>query len=197
MSENDVLDVKCVLVGDSDVGTTCLLYTYTTKQFPEWVPTVFDNCSASVVVDGRDVCLGLWDTAGQEGYNRLAPLTYPSTDVFILCFTIDSPTSFHNIKEKWLCEIHHHAPGVPVILAGLKSDLRNNATNTQDEEIALITQAQGEALCEEIKAFKYLECSALTQEGISALFDEVARCALVFENKKPHKDRKKSKCLIS
>lgn len=78
----------------------------------------FDNYSAPMQVDGIQVSLGLWDTAGQEDYDRLRPLSYPQTDVFLICFSIASPSSFENVTSKWYPEIKHHCPDAPIILVG-------------------------------------------------------------------------------
>jgi Ras-related C3 botulinum toxin substrate 1 len=187
-------NIKCVIVGDGAVGKTCLLISYTTNAFPgEYIPTVFDNYSANVMVDGRPVNLGLWDTAGQEDYDRLRPLSYPQTDVFLVAFSIISPHSFDNVKSKWWPEIQHHAPGVPIILVGTKSDLRNDQSMIQQlsaKGMTIISSQEAATRAQEIGACKYLECSALTQEGLKNVFDEAIRAAL----NKPKATKKSGGC---
>jgi len=188
-------NIKCVVVGDGAVGKTCLLISYTTNAFPgEYIPTVFDNYSANVMVDGKPVNLGLWDTAGQEDYDRLRPLSYPQTDVFLVAFSIISPHSFDNVKSKWWPEIQHHAPGVPILLVGTKSDLRNDTgmiSQLQSKGLFIIPGEAASKRAHEIGATNYLECSALTQEGLKTVFDEAIRAAMT----KP-KPKKKGGCIL-
>jgi len=189
-------NIKAVIVGDGAVGKTCLLISYTTNAFPgEYIPTVFDNYSANVMVDGRPVNLGLWDTAGQEDYDRLRPLSYPQTDVFLVAFSIIAPNSFENVKSKWWPEIQHHAPGVPIILVGTKSDLRNDQqmiSQLQAKGFSIVTLEAANARAQDIGAVKYLECSALTQEGLKDIFDSAIRAAL----DKPKAPGSSSSCCI-
>ncbi|KAL3311549.1 GTP-binding protein Rho1 [Cichlidogyrus casuarinus] len=118
---------KLTVVGDGACGKTCLLISYTKGYFPEqYVPTVFENYIADLVVDGQPVELGLWDTAGQEDYDRLRPLSYPNSDVVLICFSIDSPDSLLNVREKWLPEVKHFCPNVPIALVANKKDLRKD-----------------------------------------------------------------------
>lgn len=188
-------NIKCVVVGDGAVGKTCLLISYTTNAFPgEYIPTVFDNYSANVMVDGKPINLGLWDTAGQEDYDRLRPLSYPQTDVFLVCFSVIATSSFDNVKAKWIPEIQHHAPGVPLVLVGTKSDLRDDQeqiSQLQSKGLVMVTPQAADQMAGEIGAAKYLECSALTQEGLKAVFDEAIRAAL-----QPKKKKKKGGCQI-
>jgi len=125
--------------------------------------------------------LGLFDTAGQEDYDRLRPLSYPQTDVFLVCFSVTSPASFENVKEKWFPEVHHHCPGVPCLIVGTQIDLRDDPAVI--ERLAKQRQRpidfdMGERLARELGAVKYVECSALTQKGLKNVFDEAIVAAL-------------------
>jgi len=192
-------NIKCVVVGDGAVGKTCLLLSYTTNAFPgEYVPTVFDNYSANVMVDGKPINLGLWDTAGQEDYDRLRPLSYPQTDVFLLAFSVISPHSFDNVKSKWWPEVQHHCPGVPIVLVGTKADLREDLTTISElskKGFRIVSEEEGKQKGKEIGAVEYLECSALTQEGLRTVFDQTIRAALDFK-KRSSKRPRKFQCIV-
>ena len=178
MQDSDVAmrTIKCVVVGDGAVGKTCLLLSYTTNQFPsQYLPTVFDNYAVTVMIEKEPYTLGLFDTAGQEDYDRLRPLSYPHTDVFLVCFSTAIPSSFENVKEKWAPEITHHSPKTPFLLVGTQIDLRDDA----DTIVKLAKNKQkplsfetGERLAKDLGAVKYVECSALTQKGLKNVFDE-------------------------
>lgn len=149
----------------------------------DYVPTVFDNYSANVMVDGKPINLGLWDTAGQEDYDRLRPLSYPQTDVFLVAFSLISRPSFENVKAKWYPELKHHCPGVPMILVGTKLDLRSDPNTVQklrekSPPTTPISFEEGLDQSKSIGAIKYLECSALTQKGLKHVFDEAIRVVL-------------------
>ena len=83
---------------------------------PPFIPKVFDNYAVTVMIGGEPYTLGLFDTAGQEDYDRLRPLSYPQTDVFLVCYSVVSPSSFENVKEKWVPEITHHCQRTPFLL---------------------------------------------------------------------------------
>ncbi|KAJ4847635.1 Ras- C3 botulinum toxin substrate 2 [Turnera subulata] len=172
--------IKCVTVGDGAVGKTCLLISYTSNTFPtDYVPTVFDNFSANVMVDGQTVNLGLWDTAGQEDYNRLRPLSYRGADVFILAFSLISRPSYENISKKWVPELRHYAPSVPIVLVGTKLDLREDRQFHLDYPGAhTISTEQGLELKKQIGALAYVECSSKTQQNVKAVFDAAIKAVL-------------------
>jgi Ras-related C3 botulinum toxin substrate 1 len=178
--------IKVVVVGDGAVGKTCQLISYTTNAFPsEDIPKVFDNYSADVMAEGKPIRLGLWDTVGQEDYDRLRPLSYPQTDIFLVCFSVVSRTSYDNVKSKWVPEIKKHMPDAPFMIVGTKIDLRDNLhrdvkigspLTTDDPNTTILRSAltteDGQRLALELGAWRYVECSALTQEGLKYVFDE-------------------------
>uniref|UniRef100_A0AAQ4Q4B9 Ras homolog family member C n=1 Tax=Gasterosteus aculeatus aculeatus TaxID=481459 RepID=A0AAQ4Q4B9_GASAC len=131
--------------------------------------------------------LALWDTAGQEDYDRLRPLSYPDTDVILMCFSIDSPDSLENIPEKWTPEVKHFCPNVPIILVGNKKDLRNDEHTRR--ELAKMKQEpvkseEGRDMANRISAFGYLECSAKTKDGVREVFEMATRAALQVRKRK-------------
>lgn len=184
-------NIKCVVVGDGAVGKTCLLISFTTNAFPkEYIPTVFDNYSAQLAVDSKVVSLNLWDTAGQEEYDRLRTLSYPQTNVFIICFCVTSPSSYENVKLKWYPEVSEHCPHVPILLVGTKKDLRDDAEvlkKLKEKNLSAVSQQQGAALAKQIQASKYMECSALNQDGVKEVFTEAV---LTFLHPKPPASKK-------
>ena len=146
-------------MGDGACGKTCLLIVFSKDQFPEvCVPTVFENYVTDIEVDGKQGELALWDTAGQEDYDRLRPLSYPDTDVILMCFSINSPDSLENIPEKWTPEVKHSCPNVPITAVGNRREL---AKMKQEP----VRSEEGRDMANRISAFGYLECSAKTKEG--------------------------------
>ena len=188
--------IKCVVVGDGAVGKTCLLISYTQNKFPsEYVPTVFDNYAVNVMIGGEPILLGLYDTAGQEEYDRMRPLSYPEANVFLICFSTVSPSSFENVKAKWLPEVKLHCPKVPILLVGTQMDLRDNQATLDKlakNKSKPVSQEMGDRLAKELKMVKYAECSALTQKGLKDVFDDAIMAALEPEPEPP----KKGCCLL-
>ncbi|KAL0733188.1 hypothetical protein Bca4012_009398 [Brassica carinata] len=149
--------MKCVTVGDGGVGKTCLIISYATaKPFPtDYVPTVFDIYSANVMVDGNSTNLGVWDTAGNP-------------DVFLLAFSLVSKASFENVAKKWIPELRHYAPGVPIFLVGTKLDLRDDKEFLLENSGAVpISTSHGVELMKLVGASAYIECSAKTQTNLA------------------------------
>eukprot|EP00771_Trimastix_marina_P001498 gnl/Trimastix_PCT/258.p1 GENE.gnl/Trimastix_PCT/258~~gnl/Trimastix_PCT/258.p1 ORF type:complete len:206 (-),score=22.92 gnl/Trimastix_PCT/258:59-631(-) len=180
--------VKVVVVGDGAVGKTCLLYVYAKKEFPEeYVPTVFENYTAHVPIDNSVVInLGLWDTAGQEEYDKLRPLSYPGTDIFLVCFSVNSRQSFRNVESRWVTELRHHVGNrIPVILVGTKADMRDSDNPEH------VSSPEGEQLARRIKAARYLECSAKENSGVKDVFDWAIRIAVYPERYNPNHGPKK------
>ncbi|KAH8662352.1 small GTPase superfamily [Xylariales sp. PMI_506] len=187
---------KLVLLGDGACGKTSLLNVFTRGYFPTvYEPTVFENyVHADIFVDNVHIELSLWDTAGQEEFDRLRSLSYDNTDVVVLCFSVDSKDSLENVESKWVGEIQENCPGVKLVLVALKCDLRENEAEEEDgaaaaaaasandgqprEKKPMIDYNQGLDVARRIKALRYLECSAMRNRGVNEAFTEAARVAL-------------------
>ncbi|XP_033107281.1 ras-related C3 botulinum toxin substrate 1-like [Anneissia japonica] len=187
--------LKCVVVGDGAVGKRSMLCSYTLYHFSaECIPTIFDNYSLPMKVDGVSVNLCLFNMSGMEG--RLRPLSYPQTDIFLVCFSVVGQSSYANVQTIWHPELAHHAPGVPYVLVGTKVDLREdkeviNELNSKGKKV--YSKEDGETLANKIGAAKYMECSALTERGLKMVFEEAVRIALY---PPPIKDGKRKRCRI-
>jgi len=175
--------IKVALVGDGTVGKTCILMSYICQAFLEdYVPTMFDNFSAIEEVDGELVNVILWDTAGQEDYETIRTTTcFPNTHIFIVCFSVVHPDSFHNVKQKWLEELRKAAPETPFILVGTKADLRKDEETVkklQERGKEPISEKVGKKRAKEIKAKLYLECSARDVASVNDVFKQAIKIVM-------------------
>ncbi|OMP88754.1 GTP-binding protein RHO3, partial [Diplodia seriata] len=150
-----------------------------------------------IFIDNVHVELSLWDTAGQEEFDRLRSLSYDDTHAIMLCFSVDSPDSLENVETKWVGEIAENCPGVKLVLVALKCDLReqtdaDDEDGQQGEKPVLINYDQGLKVAEKIRALRYLECSAMKNRGVNEAFTEAARVALSVKNAKDND----AKCVV-
>lgn len=219
------IEKKIVILGDGACGKTSLLNVFTRGYFPKvYEPTVFENYIHDIFVDGKHITLSLWDTAGQEEFDRLRSLSYSDTDTIMLCFSVDSRDSLANVQHKWVGEIADHCEGVKLVLVALKCDLRNaeneanaitpgviNQQRTNQSELDgsnrdlgdagqenhnnYITYEEGLAMAKKIGALRYLECSAKLNKGVNEAFTEAARVVLTDEPK-GKKDSEEGSCII-
>lgn len=172
------------VVGDGAVGKTSFLITYCMGEYPsEYIPTVFDNYTSTVTIDEEPVNVGYWDTAGGEDYSRLRPLGYPGTNIFLVCYSIDRRCSFENIATEWAPEIRHHNGDVPILLAGLKSDL-------QDKE-GSVTEKEALEMAEKVKAVGHLTCSSLEGVGLTEVIQAATRAGLTHFESQPTKSKRR------
>ncbi|KAK2741360.1 Rho GTPase [Myotisia sp. PD_48] len=178
---------KLVLLGDGACGKTSLLNVFTRGFFPTvYEPTVFENYVHDIYVDNIHMELSLWDTAGQEEFDRLRALSYDDTQAIMLCFSVDSKDSLENVESKWTAEIAENCPGAKIVVVALKCDLREEATEEKDETTTesattsknTISYNEGLEVAKRIGALRYLECSAMRNRGVNEAFTEAARVAL-------------------
>ncbi|KAL6065863.1 Ras- C3 botulinum toxin substrate 2 [Balamuthia mandrillaris] len=211
-STTNIKTIKCRVVGNDGTGRTAMAVTFTSNSFPgDHFPQAFDCFSANLSAGEQTVKLELYPVAASDEYARLRPLSYPDTDVFLLCYSVASPPSFLSVEAKWNYEVQHHCPDVPKLLVGTKVDLRRRQEDArqqqaappprqkntresdhshregereesdrveQEEQVECVSKEEGERMAKRIGAVQHLECSALTQEGLRELRDQVVKTAL-------------------
>eukprot|EP00026_Physarum_polycephalum_P016368 Phypoly_transcript_17257.p1 GENE.Phypoly_transcript_17257~~Phypoly_transcript_17257.p1 ORF type:complete len:223 (+),score=34.75 Phypoly_transcript_17257:70-738(+) len=188
---------KIVLVGDGAIGKTSLLQVFYTKKFPEeYIPTVLDlQFGQFKTQDGHTYSISLWDTSSREDYDRLRPLSYHSVRVFFACFCVINVNSLERAKSVFIPEMRHHMPGIPIILVGTKTDLREDKETLKyykERNLKMVSYTEGEEVAKFCKVAKYMECSALKQSGVDALFETAIKIAATV----PVPKRDKSKCAL-
>ncbi|XP_030048481.1 rho-related GTP-binding protein RhoH [Microcaecilia unicolor] len=167
--------IKCVLVGDSAVGKTALLVRFTSETFPDvYKPTVYENTGVEVFMDGIQISLGLWDTAGNDAFKSIRPLSFQQADVILMCYSVANHNSFLNLRSKWIAEIRSHLPQTPVLVVATQTDQREMGPH----RLACINPVDGKRLAQDIRAKGYLECSALSNRGVQQVFECAVRTAV-------------------
>lgn len=172
--------IKCVIVGDKQVGKTSLAVSYSNDSFPsEYVPTAYDNYNVDVQVDGKPIRLEICDTAGEDNLGApLRHLCYPGTDVFMLCFSVVRPSSFKSACERWADELIRY--GAPVVLVGCQADLVNDhemLSHLRRQRQTTVPLIQARELARRLNA-TYVETSAKTCNHLKEAFDEAIIRAL-------------------
>ncbi|XP_048852415.1 rho-related GTP-binding protein RhoH [Brienomyrus brachyistius] len=167
--------VKCVLVGDSAVGKTALLVRFTSETFPDsYKPTVYENTGVEVFMDGVQISLGLWDTAGNDTFRQIRPMSYQQADVVLLCYSVANISSYASVRNKWIGEVRAHLPSIPVLVVAMQTDQREMGP----QRGSCVTAMEGKQLARDIRAKGYLECSALSNRGIQQVFECAVRTAV-------------------
>ena len=181
---SDVLPpIKCVVVGDKDVGKSSLIVTYYKHEFPLHFggDNAFGDYKINMSINGDSVLIHVIDTASSDiGLDRFRQFAYGNADVVLICFSLVCRDTFLNVSRFWCSEVRQYCPTIPIMLVGLKKDLRNIQATTLElgvQDTQLLTE-EGECKALEIGAVKYVECSALTGEGMKVVFDEAAHAVL-------------------
>lgn len=163
-SSYDIL-IKTILIGDSGVGKSSLLYRYTDQDWnPHYIATIgvdfkvltFERCN-------KVVKLQLWDTAGQERFRTITHAYYRGSHGIMLVFDLTNQESFENIRN-WLQDVRRYAAeGLPMILIGNKADVFKHRQVSYEDAMGLATEL----------GCRYFETSAKDDKGVEEAFDEM------------------------
>ncbi|KAM9393005.1 rho-related GTP-binding protein RhoN-like [Pholidichthys leucotaenia] len=160
---------KIVVVGDSRCGKTALLTVFAKDCYPEnYVPTVFENYTASFEIEKHRIELNMWDTSGSSYYDNVRPLAYPDCDAVLVCFDISRPETLDSVIKKWKGEMQEYCPKAKLVLVGCKQDMRTDMGTLRElsrQRLIPVTQEQGSMMAHQMGAAAYVECTAKVSEN--------------------------------
>ncbi len=187
---------KIVCVGDGATGKTSLLQTFALDKFPDmYEPTVFDNYACTLMYENTIVSLNLWDCAGQEDYKDMRKLSYPYTDVFILCYSCISPASYKNV-DKWIEELKAFNAKANIVIVCTKVDCLKDPEICNlllSKNINPLTTADLDALASKYPTISTVECSSKTGWNVKKVFET---CVHLLRLNKQQKSSKLCCCIV-
>jgi Ras homolog gene family, member A len=145
-----------------------------------------------VELDGQERELLLWDTTVLGCYDELRPLSYSNTHILLICYSVDNQDSLEHTEQRWLPEVCHFCPGTPFLLVACKLDLREEREKAGMEFVSI---EQGDSMAKRIGAKAYVECSAMTGEGVSNVFRKAALVASGHWRPRPLRRRSGPSCI--
>jgi len=188
MSNEDIADVKLVLIGESGVGKSSIIKQYSAHVFDPDIDASISNKVVVKTLELKDINkiikLNIWDTAGQEKYRSIAKIFYKDAKIIVLVYSITNKDSFETLKNYWYQEVKSTAyPDVILAVVGNKHDLYNQS-QIPDEEAKSWADSIG-------AIFQFT--SAKSNSGIDLLFENLAKKFFdpEFDYKKQDEEEKK------
>ena len=188
MSNEDIADVKLVLIGESGVGKSSIIKQYSAHVFDPDIDASISNKVVVKTLELKDINkiikLNIWDTAGQEKYRSIAKIFYKDAKIIVLVYSITNKETFETLKNYWYQEVKSTAyPDVILAVVGNKHDLYNQS-QIPDEEAKSWADSIG-------AIFQFT--SAKSNSGIDLLFENLAKKFFdpEFDYKKQDEEEKK------
>ncbi|KAM8723827.1 rho-related GTP-binding protein RhoN isoform 1-T1 [Acanthopagrus schlegelii] len=156
-----------------------------------YVPTVFENYTASFEIDKHRIELNMWDTSGSSYYDNVRPLAYPDSDAVLICFDISRPETLDSVIKKWQGETQEFCPNAKVVLVGCKLDMRTDVNTLRElskQRLIPVTHEQGSTIGRQIGAVAYVECTSKVSENSVR---DVFHVTTVASVRRPHKPQLK------
>lgn len=191
-----MMKIRCVFVGDEEVGKSSVLMKYTSNHLPsEKINNGIDNYSINLSQNNTFLNLQITDVSGSKDYSKIRPLAYSDSDLFVICFSVDSQSSYDSVLSKWVTEVILSSPNCKIILLATKKDLREDPDTLRrlkKEGRKPISFEKGVSLAKKIKAERYMECSVKDSSSLSALFEYIAQCFSGQKKKKSEEQQRVS-----